>query len=251
MNACRVVLVRTEIAGNIGAAARVMRNMGVSDLVLVDPVADHLGEQADQLATYHARDILQNARVVSSLEEALADCVVAAGTSARTGGLYRRQTVGTPREIMPVLSADLTRGRVALVFGPEPSGLANDEVVRCHHLIHIPADETYPALNLAQAVAICLYELRVAWLDRQVPPVAEEVVSYADQERMFAVLEDGLDQIRYLRGPGGPALMHAIRHLITRARVSALEVRLLFGLARQMQWVARRANLGTDEEPSS
>lgn len=252
MNRCRVVLVRTEIAANIGSAARVMRNMGAHELVLVDPVADPASEHAEQLATHHARDLLRAARVTSSLEDALAGCVSVVGTSARTGGLFRRQTVATPREVMPQLAVDLRSGPVGLLFGPEPSGLNNDEVARCHYLVHIPTDDTYPALNLAQAVAICLYELRTAWLALDAETPVPDIAPFDDLDRMFTQMEDGLRQIRYLRGLRADALMYGIRHLISRARPSPMEVGLLLGLARQMQWFARRANLPpeADDEPS-
>src|SRR5207248_5097210 len=104
------------------------------------------------------------ARSCRDLGEALADCVVVAATSARKGGLFRRQSVGLPEEIAPLLVEAMATGPVALVFGPERTGLHDDEVSRCHHLIHIPANRSCPALNLAQAVAICLYEVRRAWL---------------------------------------------------------------------------------------
>lgn len=247
MKHCRIVLVRSEIAANIGATARVMGNFGVADLVLVEPRADPLSAYAEQLATPHARDLLHAARVVATLDEALAGCVRVVGTSARTGGLYRRQTVGTPRELLPALVDDLRAGPVALLFGPEPSGLSNDDVLRCHQLVHIPADEAHPALNLAQAVAICLYELRCAWLANAAPPAPVEVAPFEDQERMFALLEDGLRQVGYLRGDRAVALMHGIRHLIARARPSPMEVRLLFGLARQLRWFARRGEM--EERP--
>src|SRR5262249_16744589 len=160
---CRVVLVRPEVAGNLGATARVMRNMGLSQLVLVAPVADRTAKQARQFST-HGQSILDQARVVPTLEEALADCVLVMGTSGRVGGLYRRQSVALPDEVLSLLAEACVRGPVALVFGPEPTGLTNDEVTLCHYLIHIPTDPGYQALNLAQAVAICLYELRKAWL---------------------------------------------------------------------------------------
>ena len=143
---CRVVLVRPEIAANVGAAARAMRNFGLSELVLVAPVADPRDERARQLAM-HGEDILDRCRVVAGLGEAVAGCVLVAGTSARTGGLFRRQSVGTPDEVMPRLVEATASGPVALVFGPEPSGLENAEVTRCHYLVHIPADPSYPALN--------------------------------------------------------------------------------------------------------
>jgi tRNA/rRNA methyltransferase len=248
MNACRVVLVRTEVAANIGAAARVMRNMGAADLVLVAPRADHLSAGAEQLATHHGAEVLRRARVVPDLDAALADGVLAAATSARTGGLFRRQTVGPPEEVAPALAAAMAAGPVALVFGPEPHGLTNEELVRCGWQIHIPADEAYPALNLAQAVAVCLYELRRAWLAVGRAPAPRAVAAHVEQERMFARLEEALRQVRYLRGVRGDALMHALRHLIGRALPSPMEVRLLLGLARQLRWVARRAGLEEEEE---
>jgi tRNA/rRNA methyltransferase len=254
---CRVVLVRPRIASNIGAVARVMRNMGLNDLVLVTPDADPADPRAERLATRHGRPILRSARVVASLDAALGDCLMVAGTSALVGGLCRRQSVGTPDEVVPHLVQVLPAGPAALVFGPEPGGLTNIEVTRCHYLIHIPADPTYPALNLAQAVAICLYVLRSAWL-RQTSQVASPAppASFADQERMFTHLRLALEQIHFLYGSKADALMHALRYLIGRAGPTEQEVKLLHGLARQMGWfVASRENTlpkdDTASEPSN
>jgi tRNA/rRNA methyltransferase len=169
-----------------------------------------------------------------------------AGTSARTGGLFRRQSVGAPDAIMPRLVDALASGPVALVFGPEPCGLTNAEVTRCHYLIHIPTDPSYPALNLGQAVAICLYELRRAWL-RQTKPVAPSatIAPFADQERMFAQLQEALEQAHFLYGDKAESLMHALRHLFGRAGPSPMEVEMLFGLARQLRWLASRRDAET------
>ncbi len=140
-------------------------------------------------------------------------------------------------------------GKVAIVFGPESSGLTNDQVQLCHFLIHIPTSEEYPALNLAQAVAICLYELRRAWLRREAGgEQGAEMARWEEQAHLFQELEAGLEKVRYLKGIRGKALMHALRHLIGRAGPSPMEVRLLFGLARQLQWVARQANLDTSTQ---
>src|SRR5262249_255323 len=155
------VLVRTEVAANIGATARVMRNFGLSDLVLVSPCADPRDLHARALAT-HGEDLLDSCRIVADLAESVADCTLVAATSARTGGRFRRQSVGAPREMLPHLVDAMPAGRVALVFGPERTGLTNEEVSRCTYLVHIPTDPAAPALNLAQAVAICLYELKLA-----------------------------------------------------------------------------------------
>jgi tRNA/rRNA methyltransferase len=234
---CRVVLVRTQIAANLGATARVMRNMGLTDLVLVDPTADHRDEQARKLST-HGEEILDHCRIVPDFADALGDCLLVVATSARMGGLFRKQSSGTPDEIMPRVVEFLTPGPVALVFGPEPSGLTNAEIARCHYLIHIPTDPTYPALNLAQSVAICLYELRRHSLNRTPAPVPAEPAPFAAQERMFDHLRDALERIHFLYGDKADALMHALRHLLGRAGPSPMEVELLFGLARQIRWFA-------------
>jgi tRNA/rRNA methyltransferase len=241
----RVVLVRPEVAGNLGATARIMRNFGFTDLRLVAPVADPGDPNARQLST-HGESILDSCRIVPDLSDALSDCALAVGTSARTGGPVRRQSVGTPRKIAPKIVTALASGPVALVFGPEPTGLTNDEVTRCHHLIHIPADPTYQALNLAQAVAICMYEVHCARLDAEhLSPSAEPPAPFEMQDRMFEHLRTALEDIHYLYGPNADALMHGLRHLIGRARPTAMEVDLLFGLARQMRWIA-----GQRKEPS-
>jgi tRNA/rRNA methyltransferase len=235
---CRVVLVRPEVAANVGATARVMRNMGLTDLVLVAPIADTTDRSARQLST-HGEDILDRCRIVPDLSEAVADCVFVAATSARLGGLFRRQSLGTPAQVLPHLVDLLPVCPAALVFGPEPSGLTNAEVSRCHFLIHIPTDPGYPALNLAQAVAICLYELRQAWLRRTDPPAERDgPAPFAQQERMFEHLRAALEDVHFLYGDKADALMHAVRHLIGRAGPTPMEVELLFGLARQLRWFA-------------
>jgi tRNA/rRNA methyltransferase len=246
---CRVVLVRPRIAANLGAAARVMRNFGLSELVLVAPEADPADERARLLAT-HSEVILAHARQVADLGDAVADCALVAGTSARVGGLFRRQAVGPPEDIMAALVMALARGPAALVFGPESSGLSNEEVTRCHYLIHIPAEPGHPALNLAQAVAICLYELRQAWLARTVPAADHEPPApVAAQEQMFDHLRTALEEIHFLYGAKAAPLMHAVRHLIGRAQPSALEVDLLHGLARQIRWYVRQ-RAGQSNQPT-
>jgi tRNA/rRNA methyltransferase len=233
---CRVVLVRPQFAANVGAAARVLRNMGVSDLVLVVPAADRADPEARRLAA-HGQDVLDRCRVVADLGEAVADCVLVAATSARVGGLTRRQSVGTPEDVLGRLAAAMATGPAAVVFGPEADGLTTEETSRCHFLIHIPADPAYPVLNLAQAVAVCLYELRRQWLRREAaPPSRPAPASFAEQERMFAHLREALEQIHFLWDDKADALMHALRHLIGRAGPTPMEVGVLEGVARQIRW---------------
>jgi TrmH family RNA methyltransferase len=240
LSSFRVVLLRTQVPGNLGATARIMRNLGFSDLCLVAPEADPADPRARQLST-HGESILDAARIVPNLNDALADCVLVAGASAKIGGPVRRQSVGTPRRLAPEILTASASGPVALVFGPESTGMTDEEVTRCHYLLHIPADPTYPSLNLDQAVAICLYELRLAWLESQPIPSVEPPAPFATQERMFEQLRAALEEIHYLYGPNTDALMHGIRHLLGRARPTAMEVDLLFGLARQLRWIARQA----------
>ena len=240
---CRIVLVETHYAGNLGATARVMRNMGLSDLVLVNPLAGRFDSQALQMST-HGETILRGARVVADLEAAIGDCAMVVGTSARTGGPVRRQSVGSPEQITPALASVLRAGQIAaIVFGPEPNGLTDETITRCHHIISIPADDEYPALNLAQAVAICLYELRKAVTGSPLAPREEsaslsrsEWATVAEQERMFDQLRTALEEIHFLYGDKAEPLMHAVRHLLGRARLSQMEVKVLQGLARQIRW---------------
>jgi tRNA/rRNA methyltransferase len=236
---CRVVLVRTEVAENLGATARIMRNMGLSQLVLVSPVASPADRQARRLST-HGEAILEQARLVAGLGEAVADCVLVAATSARSGGLFRQQSAGAPHDILPRFAAACVSSPVALVFGPEPTGLTNVELSRCHYLIQIPAEPSYPALNLAQAVAICLYELRRLWLEVSTPSMpADPPAPFVEQERAFAHLRMALEEIHFLYGPKADSLMHAVRHLLGRAQPSAMEIKVLIGLARQIRWYVR------------
>ena len=238
---CRVVLVRTHYAGNIGAAARAMKNFGLRDLVLVEPVADPLEREARRLAA-HGEAILENARVVREFGDAVADCQLVLATSAVVEGVVRERSVGTPEELLARLVPRLDDGPCALVFGPEPSGLSNAEIMRCHGLIHIPADPDYPALNLAHAVAVCVYELRKQWLTRaRRRPTAPPVAAFAEHERVFESLRAGLEAIHFLYGPKAPALMHAVRHLLGRAAPDQQEIKVLFGLARQLHWIAAKA----------
>jgi tRNA/rRNA methyltransferase len=239
-----VVLVRPQIASNIGAVARIMRNLGFADLVLVAPEADVNDPRAERLATRHGLPVLQAAQVVADLGAAVADCLMVAATSALVGGLCRRQPVGTPEDVVLHLLKVLPAGPVALVFGPEPSGLTNEEVVRCHYLIHIPTEPASPALNLAQAVAICLYVCRRALLSQAGQVTSPEPAApFGALERMFVSLRQALEGIHFLYGPKAEALMHALRHLIGRAGPTEKELKLLHGLARQIRWLGDRAKM--------
>jgi tRNA/rRNA methyltransferase len=229
-----------------------MRNMGLAELVLVAPDADPADPRAHQLAT-HGEDVLARCRIVAELGEAVADCVLVAATSARVGGLVRRQFVGTPDEIALRLVEAMTMAPVALIFGPESSGLSNAEVMRCHYLIHVPTDPAFAALNLAQAVAICCYELRRHWLRHTTEPAllpsADAPAPFADQERAFEHLRQALEDVHFLWNEKAETLMHALRHLIGRAGPTPMEVDVLLGLARQLRWFAQHRDEAKDQSP--
>jgi tRNA/rRNA methyltransferase len=243
---CRIVLVQPHIAGNLGATARVMRNMGLCELVLVAPQADPADRQARRQST-HGEDILDRARMVDELAAAVGDCALVVGTSARTGGLVRKQSVALPHEIMPRVADVLGTGAsAALIFGPEHRGLTNEDVTRCHYLVHIPTDPSYPALNLAQAVGICLYELRRACSTASPAEIGclGAPAPFAAQELTFTRLRHALEQIHFLYGPKADSLMHAIRHLLGRAQPTGMEVEVLLGLARQITWYVKHHGKG-------
>ncbi len=181
VNSCRIVLVRPHYPGNLGAAARVMRNFGLTDLVLVDPVCSTHDLEARRLAT-HGLAVLDAARVVPDLGTALADCVFTLATSALKGGVVREGVVGTPKEQFPILLDAAEIGPVALVFGPEPHGLDTAEVSRCHGLVHIPVDPAFPALNLAQAIAISCYELHTQCKASTATSIAASVAASGRRE---------------------------------------------------------------------
>ena len=210
-----------------------MRNFGFSRLTLVAPEADVQDPRGRLLAT-HAEDILDNAQIVATFDEAVADCVLVVGTSARTGGLFRRQSVVTLNSVAPLVVRGLVPGPVAVVFGPEPNGLTDAEITRCHYLINIPTEAEHPALNLAQAVAITLYELHNSTL-KTIDSAGEsrgslELAPFAMQEHLFSTLREALEAIHFLYGDKADSLMHGIRHLLGKAQLTEMEVNLLLGL---------------------
>lgn len=232
---CRVVLVRTEVAGNIGAVARVMANFGFPELVLVSPVADPLSEEAISRST-HGESVLRAARRVHSLDEALDGCLATTAASARTAGLAREHRIGTPSEVLPRLAQWMDRGPVALVFGPEPSGLTNAEVARCDHLVNIPTDPNCPALNLSHAVAVCLYELQRTEF---VTTVRDVPAPDHEREAMFQHLRASLEAVHFLWNEKAELLFTGLRQLLNRAEPTHKEVMLLHGVASQLEWVVR------------
>ncbi|MGL6076791.1 MAG: RNA methyltransferase [Fimbriiglobus sp.] len=236
---CRVVLVRTHYAGNLGSVARVMKNFGLADLVLVDPIADRTKLDAVMMAT-KGLPILTSARTVATMAEAVADCGWVVATSGEIGGLRRQDFWATPEEQMPALLDTLAVSPGALVFGPEPSGLTVEEISQCSAMIYIPADPEYASLNLAQSVAVCLYELRKQWAKREAPPPpAEPPASNDALERMFAQLKDSLTAQRFLWDFRSDGIFHILRQVIARGKPTVKELAVFHGLAKQLSFIAK------------
>jgi len=228
----RVVLCHTSHPGNIGAAARAMKTMGLNELVLVAPLAWPSSE-AEARAT-GAVDLLYAARVVDTLDEALAGCVLAAGMSARQRDLSHPPL--TPRQAAPRLLAEAATAPVALVFGNETSGLSNAELDRCQMLVHIPTNPDFRSLNLAAAVQVMTYELRTSLADAlsqpaDMPPYAD----LADVERFYAHLEQTLYAIDFLDPAQPKRLMPRLRRLFARTRIEPEELAVLRGILTAIQ----------------
>lgn len=222
----RVVLSHTSHPGNIGAAARAMKTMGLTNLYLVNPVK-FPDKQADIMAV-SAADVLRDAVVCHSLDEALEGAVLIAGLSARVRDVS--QEVLTPREAMPQLVQQAMQLPVALLFGTEMSGLTNDELARCQFMVSIPANPDYSSLNLASAVQIICYELRLAAGLGEVT-VPDLVPAPAEQlERYFVHLEGTLGEIGFLRTQQTTKLMFKLRRLYSRARLEQDEINILRGI---------------------
>nr|WP_286010223.1 tRNA (cytosine(32)/uridine(32)-2'-O)-methyltransferase TrmJ [Serpens gallinarum] len=243
----RVVLVNTSHPGNIGGAARAMKNMGLSRLVLVDPEEFPSGKAVARASG--ATDILDGAQVVATLEEALVGCSLVLGTSARDRRIP--WPLLDPRESGTVCVEQIQLGgEVALVFGREYAGLTNDELQRCQFHVHIPSDPEFSSLNLAAAVQVLTYEVRMAWLAAQGRPSKVEKlevtamhdtqpVTADEMELYYRHLEETLVQIGFLDPAKPRHLMARLRRLYGRIAVSKLEMNILRGILTETQKTAR------------
>jgi tRNA/rRNA methyltransferase len=231
----RIVLVRPRGAANIGAAARAMMNLGADDLVLVRP-RPRLAA-AERMAV-HARELVRGARVVDDVAAAVADCRLVVGTTCRTGGY--RQAVEDLGALAPTVMARRAGGPVAILFGPEDHGLSNTDLRHCQRLCAIDTSDEYASLNLAQAVLLVCWELWRAAGREKTAPVAVAAAPAAAVEALFDHLQTALGRIGFLNEQNPEHIMFALRGLFGRTALSAHEVRILRGLARQIEWAAGR-----------
>lgn len=227
----RIVLVNTSHPGNIGAAARAMKNMGLSKLMLVEP-KDFPSYEAYSRAS-GADDVLGDATVVATLSEALAGCSWVMGTSARERTV--EWPVMNPRECAGKSISEALEGEIAIVFGRERTGLTNEELELCHALVNIPTNPEYSSLNVASAVQVLCYELRVASLEDIVAQPVEKSDSdspaTADQiEGMYDHLLQMLGDIGFLGTSNPEIIMRRLKGLFSRTRVTKREVNILRGI---------------------
>lgn len=237
----RIVLVEPAGALNVGSIARVMKNMGLKQLVLVNPRCDRLSEEARKMAV-HAADVLEAAQIVESLPEALNGCQRAIATAVRTRS--SEIPLEHPRTALP----ELLEMPSALIFGAEERGLSNAELKYAQRLVYIPANSEYVSLNLAQAVAICCYEIfqssgnRELGTQKSASPIAPPATSIeiGILEGYYQHLETVLLKIGYLHPHTAPSRMEKFRRMFNRANLSGEEVAMLRGILRQVEWAAQQ-----------
>ncbi len=270
----RIVLVEPAGARNVGSIARVMKNMGLTQLVIVNPECDPLGEEARMMAV-HGLDVLESARVVPDLASALDGCHRVAATVGRDGvlrpvenlrsvvpwilgefGVLEFHDRGTPAETRGEMKGDLTS---AIVFGREDHGLSNEQLKYAQRLVTIPSNPDYPSLNLAQSVGIVAYELYQATQDlpsvkpgvKQRSESSEPDAPFQMTEAFYLGLEALLLSIGYLHSHTADSRMQKFRLLLARAVPSTHEMTMLLGILRQSRWALEPGHLALIEPPSA
>lgn len=254
LNQVRIVLLEPAGPLNVGSVARVMKNMGLSRLVLVNPQCDPLGEEA-RLMAVHAADVLEAAQQVATLADALQGCLRAVATTGRDRALPNT-TLESPRVCLPWLITPGTTGSPpasALIFGREDRGLNNEELNYAQRFLRIPSHPAYPSLNLAQAVAVCCYELYEAVQQTGAHPESSAVdepgqpfeppATLDRVEGYYQHLETLLLQIGYLYPHTASSRMEKFRRLFNRASLTESEVAMLRGILTQMKWALQQAKL--------
>ena len=234
LNSVKVVLVGTTHPGNIGATARAMKNMGILDLALVEPK-----EFPSDVATFRskaAKDILEKASVHTSLEEAISECELVVGTSAR--GRTVPWPVLNPREAAEEMHKSSLNGKVAIVFGREDRGLTNAELGLCSFHVHIPSDPEYSSLNLSQAVQILAYEIRLSYLqDRHVNKEYwdVELANNEQTERLINHMDELMQEVDFYDVENPRKLLVRVRRFFKRSKIDVMEANIFRGLFATIQ----------------
>lgn len=243
----RIVMVQTWHPGNIGAAARAMKTMGLNDLVLVNPV-DYPHAEADSLAA-GALDVLNSAKVVGTLEEAIADCQLVLATSARTRS--HPWPIKEAREAAPQIVSEAQNGKVAILFGPERMGLHNDHLRQAHFHVDIPGNPEYGVLNVSNAVQLICYECFMAQRN-EFESSPESYPQVTELNRFYLHLENTLDKIGFLNKAHPGQAMLRLKRLFNRARPEKTELNMLRGILSSMdKLMASNSNSSKPTSPTN
>lgn len=233
LNSIKIVLVGTTHPGNIGAAARAMKNMGFRNLSLVKPK-----EFPSDVATYRskaAKDILENALIFNNLQEAVVDCELVIGTSARDRKVP--WPILSPKESAEEVSKSLKIHKIAIVFGREDRGLTNEELGLCNYHVHIPTDPEYSSLNLSQAVQILVYEIRMAVLsdDENQDYWDVELANNNQTEMLIQHMDELMQEVDFYDVDNPRKLLLRVRRFFKRSRIDVMETNIFRGLFATIQ----------------
>lgn len=238
----RIVMVNTSHPGNIGAAARAMKNMGLDKLYLVEP-KDYPSLEAIRRSV-GAVDILDNAVVVKDLNQAISGCVWVAGTSARLRTV--EWPILEPRDYVQKALEYIDQGEIAIVFGRENSGLSNEEMDKCNVLLHIPTNPDFSSLNIAAAVQIVCYEFRLALTNAKTKMTKgskhrHDVIADSSQlDGMYHHLQESLDQLGFFKDHNPDVMMRRLKGLFNRASTTQREVSIFRGICAAIQGKKRK-----------
>ncbi len=244
-----IVLHRPSSPENIGAAARAIRNMGLSSLIVVEPVNYDI-ERVRKMATHAASDIVENIKIENSLKQALEPFHYVVGATARTG--RQRKDILTPNQIAGHIANLCVNNRTAILFGPEDRGLTNENLRLCHALVNIPTAD-FSSLNLAQAVMLICYEIFIASATAE-PEILPRLASRLEIDNMYDHLREVLIHISFINPQNPDYWMNNLRHFFSRLELRAKEVSIIRGICRQIDWYAEKRfkdGLKQDEEKVS
>lgn len=235
LNRISVVLCRPRSGGNIGAVARAVKNMGIGGLVLVAPEDYHVAEA--KMFASNASDVLEGASTFDTIEEAVTGCEMVLGASRRIKS--HRIRIMTPRESAGHILGNMGKGKAAILFGPEDNGLTSEELARCHAVISIPADDRQPSLNLAQAVMVIAYELRMG-VD-ELPSVRSfGGASESEISQMFKQASAILERSGFFtRNPRERVLLH-LKEIFANGVSTSQDARIIRGIFRRIAWALGR-----------
>ena len=230
-----IVLHQPRSPENIGAAARAMRNMGIDQLVVIDPHNCDL-TRICKMATHAAMEVVEQMSVFDTLEQALAEFAFVAGTTARLGG--QRKVITSPPRLAERLVSISDQNRIAILFGPEDRGLTNEDIRLCHTMVNIPTDK-FSSLNLAQAVMIVCYEL-FRFTTQKPQEFVPRLANRHELEAMYAQLKEILIQISFINSDNPDYFLNNFRQFFNRLPLRAKEVQIIRGICRQIKWYGEK-----------